>query len=99
MTPGTRVRIHYPGRPYHGALGTVRSQQVVGTMQAHQVQLDAPVVLEGARRPHDVVMLIAKRLRAIKGQPAEPEPLPDLGNEVRWRGGMPEPMAPRWEGE
>lgn len=93
MTPGTRVRIHYPGRPYHGMSGTIRSRRQVGTMKSHQVQLDEPIMLPGAKKPHDVVTLIAKRLQAIKGQPR-----PTLDNVIEWYGEAPEPSPIRWEG-
>lgn len=72
MTPGTRVRIHYPGRPYHGTSGTIRSRRKVGTMIAHQVELDKPVLLDGATKPVTVVTLISSRLKPFKRKVGKP---------------------------
>lgn len=92
MTPGTRVRIHYPGRPYHGQLGTVAKVRRPGrTYNQYLVEFDAPIqfgTITLARQS-----FIRQRLHKL------PAP-PPVDNVVRWRGAMPEPVRAEFvEGE
>lgn len=73
MTPGTRVRIHYPGDVKHGAIGTVLAVRKTGSMLEHTVTLEKPVRLSGYK-PIWRVYVTASRLRPIAEDPnSEPQ--------------------------
>ena len=68
MTPGTRVRIDYPGDCKHGAIGRVAAVRKVGSMKEHTVQLERPIRISGCK-PIWRVYVTASRLRPIAEDP------------------------------
>lgn len=68
MTPGTRVRIHYPGDCKHGAIGTVASVRKVGSMKEHTIKLEKPIRVKGYK-PIWQVYVTASRLRKLADAP------------------------------
>lgn len=68
MTPGTRVRIDYPGDCKHGAIGTVVSVRKNGRMDEHTIQLERPIRISGCK-PIWKVYVTASRLRKLADAP------------------------------
>lgn len=84
MTPGTRVRIHYPGDCKHGAIGRVLAVRKNGRMDEHTVNLERPIRISGCK-PIWKVYVIAKRLKAIAEDP-------DREPQVMWTAPPPKPQ-------
>lgn len=84
MTPGTRVRIHYPGDCKHGAIGRVESVRKVGSMKEHTIRLEKPIRVKGYK-PIWQVYVTASRLRPIAEDPNR-EP------QVMWTAPPPKPQ-------
>ncbi|MCB0639352.1 MAG: hypothetical protein KDC54_22155, partial [Lewinella sp.] len=87
MTPGTRVRINYPGDVKHGAIGRVESVRKVGSMKEHTILLERPIRIKGYK-PIWQVYVTAGRLRPIAEDP-------DREPQVMWTAAPPTPQRAR----